>query len=230
MELKIQGSVDCPLTSLCQLLMLLRHTDHSKQIMETFMLRMSTLSRENESIAQLCKASVTIASYSWRACTVGKSNHVCPSLKLTRTKPPPPPPQKKRNNVTWSGSCPATSKAHMYTGHPVAQWNRKIFHLSHTSYARSNVLLSRCCCAGCWPDNYRCHFDVACYPRHKEQNRRQRLHTAVSLNVIPPSGMGLRNLCSWTIHRKRCPNSGVRNGFNCRFESQRTAHCREATL
>jgi hypothetical protein len=64
MELKIQGSVDCPLTSLCQLLMLLRHTDHSKQIMETFMLRMSTLSRENESIAQLCKASVTTASHS----------------------------------------------------------------------------------------------------------------------------------------------------------------------
>ena len=97
MELKIQGSVDCPLKSLCQLLMLLRHTDHSKQIMETFTLRMPTLSRENESIAQLCRASVTTASHSWRACTVGKSNHVCPSLKLTRTKPPPP--KKNRNNV-----------------------------------------------------------------------------------------------------------------------------------
>jgi hypothetical protein len=69
----------------------------------------------------------------------------------------------------------------MCTGLTLAQWNRKIFHLSHASYTRSNVLLTRCCCAGCWPDNYRCHFDVACYPRNTEQERRQRLHTTVSL-------------------------------------------------
>jgi len=118
MEFKIQGSVDCPLTSLCQLLMLLRHSDHNKQIMDTFMLRMSTLSWENERIAQLCKASVTPASLSWRACAVGKSNHVCPSLL-------PPPPKKNRNNVPLHNRPPLAKQRNTACCHKT-NWNSEI--------------------------------------------------------------------------------------------------------
>jgi hypothetical protein len=105
-ELKIQEAVDCPLTSVYQLVMSLRHTAHSKQVMETFLLRMSRQSQENEPTAQLCKASVAGAFLSGHPRTVGKKSHVWPSLKLTwpKKKPKQCPTGTNLVQPLWKGN------------------------------------------------------------------------------------------------------------------------------